>query len=124
MPRTGEIQSIRFDPSRLGKGGTELIKRAHKSEIDWITRKSIPGNGKTRHVVTLEDFKPHSDCARKDDIGRDAVSHAERQYWRCPMVDEFEDVHDQPNAESAEGEDSRTLQKANDCSHGLATPLK
>ena len=100
-----------------------MIKRADKREIDGVARKSISGDGKTWHVVTLEDFKSHPDCARKDDIGRDAVSYAERQYWRCPVIDEFKDVHDQPNAERAEGEDSRTLQQANDCSHGLPTPL-
>jgi hypothetical protein len=122
MPRTPETQAVRFDPPRQGESCAKLIERADKREINGIARQSIAGESESRHVLAPKDLEAHVHGAREDDVGSYAVSGAERQYRRHPMVHEFENIDNQPNAENAEGENGQPLQKANEYSHGSLHP--
>ncbi len=79
---------------------------------------------KLRHMLALEYLETHANRARQDDVGRDAISDAERQKSRHLIVGELKDINDQPNAEYAKAQHGHSLKKSCDGSHRLISRLR
>ena len=111
-PRTGKIKRIGLRPARRRERALELMHRADQSEVDGIARQSIAGDRIAWHMALLKNPSSHSDGARQDYIGGDAIREGDGERHRKVLVGAHE-YHegDEPNDGGAERQDQETPQE-------------
>ena len=104
-PRACQPQPVSLRPSGSCKGGSKLLQRACQQEIDGVAGHTVDGHRKTRYMSALQDLEAHPNGTWENDIGRETVGRAQRQYPGQSVVGKSkDDKDDQPNSRDPPGQ--------------------
>jgi hypothetical protein len=87
-----------------------LFQCTQERNVYRIAWQPVARYGETGHMIALQDFKTHTNSARKDKIRAGSISNPKRQNPWQSEVHKLKDENDQPDARDPQPQDQQALQ--------------